>query len=110
MVVRPSCLLFRVVKSNQIILVIITGRQAIMPSKADLVLWLTFPQHGVLLQVIKGVGGFRHEDWRSFQSERVVAGRPSKGFLDGDLIESYLVSLGALWPLGCDLIESYLVR
>jgi len=43
-----------------------------------------------LNQVIKGVGGLRHEDWRSFQSERVTAGRPSKGFLDGDLIESFL--------------------
>jgi len=45
---------------------------------------------GALNQVIKGVGGLRHEDWRSFQSERVPAGRPSKGFVDGDLIESFL--------------------
>jgi len=45
-------------------------------------------QHA-LAQVIKGVGGFRHEDWRSFTNER-VAGRESKGFLDGDLIESFL--------------------
>eukprot|EP00281_Chroomonas_sp_CCMP1168_P025534 CAMPEP_0206228886 /NCGR_PEP_ID=MMETSP0047_2-20121206/9404_1 /ASSEMBLY_ACC=CAM_ASM_000192 /TAXON_ID=195065 /ORGANISM="Chroomonas mesostigmatica_cf, Strain CCMP1168" /LENGTH=1100 /DNA_ID=CAMNT_0053652151 /DNA_START=70 /DNA_END=3372 /DNA_ORIENTATION=+ len=45
---------------------------------------------GALNQVIKGVGGLRHEDWRSFQNERVTTGRPSKGFLDGDLIESFL--------------------
>mmetsp|Transcript_28073 Transcript_28073/g.43830 ORF Transcript_28073/g.43830 Transcript_28073/m.43830 type:complete len:992 (-) Transcript_28073:1819-4794(-) len=43
-----------------------------------------------LNQVIKGVGGLRHEDWRSFQNERVPYGRDSKGFIDGDLIESFL--------------------
>ena len=29
------------------------------------------------------------QEWRSFTNERVV-GRESKGFLDGDLIESFL--------------------
>lgn len=43
-----------------------------------------------LNQVIRGVGGLRHEDWRSFVNERVPHGRESKGFLDGDLIESFL--------------------
>jgi DNA damage-binding protein 1 len=43
-----------------------------------------------LAQVIKGVGGFRHEHWRSFVNERTPGGRESKGFLDGDLIESFL--------------------
>ncbi|KAJ1492464.1 Cleavage/polyadenylation specificity factor, A subunit, partial [Baffinella frigidus] len=43
-----------------------------------------------LNQVVKGVGGLKHEDWRSFQNERVPLGRESKGFIDGDLIESFL--------------------
>jgi len=43
-----------------------------------------------LNQVLKGVGGLRHDEWRSFQNERVPTGRESKSFLDGDLIESFL--------------------
>eukprot|EP00898_Chlorokybus_atmophyticus_P002114 jgi/Chlat1/2903/Chrsp2S04662 len=39
-------------------------------------------------QVVKGVGGFSHEEWRSFSNERKVA--EARNFLDGDLIESLL--------------------
>eukprot|EP00894_Picocystis_sp_ML_P001100 jgi/Pico_ML_1/51617/g2612.t1 len=38
-------------------------------------------------QVVKGVGGFSHSDWRSFQNERRSA--LARGFIDGDLIESF---------------------
>lgn len=41
-----------------------------------------------LNKVIKGVGGFAHEHWRSFCNERKTS--DAKGFLDGDLIESFL--------------------
>jgi len=39
-------------------------------------------------KVIKGVGGLDHASWRSFSNERKVV--PSRGFIDGDLIESFL--------------------
>ncbi|CAA7054607.1 unnamed protein product [Microthlaspi erraticum] len=41
-----------------------------------------------LRKVIKGVGGLSHEQWRSFNHDRRSA--EAKGFLDGDLIESFL--------------------
>ncbi|KAD7117821.1 hypothetical protein E3N88_05089 [Mikania micrantha] len=41
-----------------------------------------------LRKIIKGVGGLSHEQWRSFYNEKKTA--DSKGFLDGDLIESFL--------------------
>lgn len=39
-------------------------------------------------EVIHGVGGFSHADWRSFRNERRQD--RSEGFIDGDLIESFL--------------------
>jgi len=39
-------------------------------------------------KVIKGVGGFSHEQWRSFSNERKTV--TAKNFIDGDLIESFL--------------------
>ena len=63
------------------------GVMAVLP-KEDFLL-LTKVQEA-LAQVIKGVGGLRHKDWRSFVNERNPGGRPSKGFLDGDLIEAFL--------------------
>jgi DNA damage-binding protein 1 len=41
-----------------------------------------------LAEVIKGVGGLDHSDWRAFKTDRKNS--PSKGFVDGDLIESFL--------------------
>lgn len=41
-----------------------------------------------LTKVVKGVGGFSHEQWRSFSNERKTV--EARNFLDGDLIESYL--------------------
>ena len=41
-----------------------------------------------LRKVIKGVGGLSHEQWRSFNNEKRTA--EAKGYLDGDLIESFL--------------------
>jgi len=38
--------------------------------------------------VIKGVGGFEHSAWRAFKNDKRV--RPSRGFIDGDLVESFL--------------------
>lgn len=41
-----------------------------------------------LVKVIKSVGKIHHEFWRSFYTERKL--EPSYGFIDGDLIESFL--------------------
>lgn len=41
-----------------------------------------------LTKVIKGVGGLKHESWRTFITERKVS--ESRNFIDGDLIESFL--------------------
>jgi len=38
--------------------------------------------------VIKGIGGFDHREWRAFSDDRKTS--ESVGFIDGDLIESYL--------------------
>jgi len=39
-------------------------------------------------QIIKGVGGFEHSQWRAFKTDKKV--QPAKGFIDGDLVESFL--------------------
>lgn len=41
-----------------------------------------------MTKVVKGVGGFTHEEWRSFTNGRRTS--PSSNFIDGDLVESYL--------------------
>ncbi|KAF5204922.1 Dna damage-binding protein, partial [Thalictrum thalictroides] len=41
-----------------------------------------------LVDVIKGVGGLGHEQWRAFNNEKKNS--EAKNFLDGDLIESFL--------------------
>jgi len=41
-----------------------------------------------MAKVIKPVGKIEHSFWRSFATERKV--EPCEGFIDGDLIESYL--------------------
>lgn len=39
-------------------------------------------------KVIKGVGGFSHEQWRSFSNEHKTS--TARNFIDGDLIEGFL--------------------
>jgi len=41
-----------------------------------------------LTKVIKGVGGFQHDQWRSFHTERKTT--EARNFIDGDLIEMFL--------------------
>uniref|UniRef100_A0AAV1TCU6 DNA damage-binding protein 1 n=1 Tax=Peronospora matthiolae TaxID=2874970 RepID=A0AAV1TCU6_9STRA len=41
-----------------------------------------------LTQVVKGVGGFSHKDWRTFENRRSVS--EARNFIDGDLVESFL--------------------
>lgn len=41
-----------------------------------------------LNKVVKGTGGFLHEEWRSFSNERRTV--ESSNFIDGDLIEHFL--------------------
>lgn len=41
-----------------------------------------------LSRVIKSVGKIEHSYWRSFNTELKM--EPSEGFIDGDLIESFL--------------------
>lgn len=41
-----------------------------------------------MTKVVRGVGGFSHEEWRSFTNGRRTS--PSSNFVDGDLVESYL--------------------
>jgi len=43
-----------------------------------------------LNQVIKGVGGLNHDDWRAFYSDRTRDPILARRYLDGDLIESFL--------------------
>lgn len=43
---------------------------------------------GKLSKVIKSVGKIDHSFWRCFSNERRV--EPATGFVDGDLIESFL--------------------
>lgn len=59
------------------------------------ILTLTEDNHQFLSQlqtamtkVVRGVGGFSHEEWRSFTNGRRTS--PSSNFIDGDLLESYL--------------------
>ena len=39
-------------------------------------------------KVVRGVGGFSHEQWRSFYNERKT--EDAMNFIDGDLIETFL--------------------
>jgi len=41
-----------------------------------------------LAKVVPTIGGFKHEEYRAFMGERRL--HPSRGFVDGDLIESFL--------------------
>ncbi|GMF12407.1 unnamed protein product [Phytophthora lilii] len=41
-----------------------------------------------LTQVVKGVGGFSHKEWRTFENRRSVS--EARNFIDGDLVESFL--------------------
>ena len=59
------------------------------------ILTLTEDNYRVLAQlqtamtkVVKGVGGFSHDEWRSFTNGRRTS--PASNFIDGDLLESYL--------------------
>lgn len=59
------------------------------------ILTLTEDNHNDLAQlqtaitkVVRGVGGFSHDEWRSFTNVRRTS--PSSNFIDGDLLESYL--------------------
>lgn len=59
------------------------------------ILTVTEDNHRVLAQlqiamtkVVKGVGGFSHDEWRSFTNGRRTS--PSSNFIDGDLLETYL--------------------
>lgn len=41
-----------------------------------------------MTKVVKGVGGFSHDEWRSFTNGRRTS--PASNFIDGDLLESFL--------------------
>ncbi|TMW57264.1 hypothetical protein Poli38472_003189 [Pythium oligandrum] len=49
--------------------------------------WLVRLQQAIN-KVIKGVGGFSHKEWRTFENRRTV--NEARNFIDGDLIESLL--------------------
>ncbi|EGG23107.1 UV-damaged DNA binding protein1 [Cavenderia fasciculata] len=42
-----------------------------------------------LNRVIRGIGGFSHDRWRSFQNEH-ISNIESRNFIDGDLVEQFL--------------------
>ena len=44
----------------------------------------------VLRKFIKGVGGFDHSSWRSYDTPFVRTSKESTGFIDGDLLEQLL--------------------
>ncbi|CAH0488401.1 unnamed protein product [Peronospora farinosa] len=41
-----------------------------------------------LTEVVKGVGGFSHKEWRTFENRRSAS--EARNFIDGDLVESFL--------------------
>ncbi|KAI9905788.1 hypothetical protein PsorP6_013830 [Peronosclerospora sorghi] len=41
-----------------------------------------------LTQVVQGVGGFSHKEWRTFENRRSVS--EARNFIDGDVVESFL--------------------
>ncbi|CAO3672742.1 unnamed protein product [Umbelopsis vinacea] len=41
-----------------------------------------------IIHVVGSIGHFDHSQWRSFRSDRRIA--PHRGFIDGDLVESFL--------------------
>lgn len=43
-----------------------------------------------LSKVLKGVGGLDHQKWRAFRNDSILGPVPMHGFIDGDLIESFL--------------------
>lgn len=59
----------------------------ILPLSKDQFTFLTRVQ-SALTKVIKGVGGFSHKEWRTFENRRSIS--EAKNFVDGDLIESFL--------------------
>lgn len=60
----------------------------------------------LVLQVIRGVGGFDHDSWRSCKDERRT--EAATNFIDGDLVEQFLdldpakaqEVVAAVWPNG----------
>jgi DNA damage-binding protein 1 len=63
----------------------VIGLVAAMPQD-DFQFWMKV--QGQLTKVIKGVGGFSHAAWRAFSNDRKTV--ECTGFVDGDLIESFL--------------------
>lgn len=59
----------------------------ILPISKDQFSLLTRIQNA-LNKVIKGVGGFSHKEWRTFENRRSIS--EARNFIDGDLIESFL--------------------
>uniref|UniRef100_H3G8E6 DNA damage-binding protein 1 n=1 Tax=Phytophthora ramorum TaxID=164328 RepID=H3G8E6_PHYRM len=59
----------------------------ILPISKDQYSFLVRVQQA-LTQVVKGVGGFSHKDWRTFENRRSVS--EARNFIDGDLVESFL--------------------
>ena len=43
-----------------------------------------------MAKCVPGVGGFSHGDWRAFRNERLPEPVPATGFIDGDLVETFL--------------------
>lgn len=63
----------------------VLGLIAALP-KDDFAFWTKVQAQ--LAKVIKGVGGFTHAAWRAFSNDRKTV--DATGFVDGDLIESFL--------------------
>ena len=63
----------------------VIGLIASMPQE-DFQFWMKV--QGQLTKVIQGVGGFSHAAWRAFSNDRKTV--DCSGFVDGDLIESFL--------------------
>ena len=41
-------------------------------------------------QVVLGVGGLDHSEWRAFTNEHSFRSSPAHNFIDGDLVEQFL--------------------
>lgn len=85
---QPSALTASVNPNQSMLFGTVSGMiGVIVPITKDQFVFLARMQ-SALNKVIKGVGGFSHKEWRTFENRRSIS--EAKNFIDGDLIESFL--------------------
>lgn len=75
--------------SGSILVGTVSGAVLVITTISHTLYELLYQLQDRLSQVIKSVGRIEHSFWRSFNNEVKIT-EPGKGFIDGDLIESFL--------------------